>query len=118
MRRLVLIALTALAACNQQPTENQQAHGEAIYCAIGGDQKFTPICRLEREQMDKAKVFIIRHPSGEFHRLQVSEDGQQVLAADGADGTKSALKGDRYEVILGDNRYVIPVATPANVPAQ
>ena len=118
MRSLVLIPLVLLAACNKPAKEDQEARGEPIYCSIAGDKQFKPICTVEREQMDATKVFIIRHPSGEFHRLEVSADGQNVVAADGADGTKSALKGDRYEVILGENRYVIPVRTPSNVPAK
>ena len=41
-------------------------------------------------------------------------DGQNLLAADGADQTQSALKGDRFEVILGPDRYVIPAKADAS----
>lgn len=59
-------------------------------------------------------MFVVRHPDGAFHRFQLSPDGQKLLTTDGAQQTQSALKGDRFEVILGDNRYVIPANPPAH----
>jgi hypothetical protein len=66
-----------------------------------------------RATVEGAAVLVVRHPDGGFRRFEVSQDGQNLLAADGAEVTQSALKADRWEVILGDNRYVIPVKADA-----
>lgn len=58
----------------------------------------------------------MRHPDGKFRRLVASADSQNLLAADGADQSQSALKGDRWEVILDDDRYVVPVKADAPKP--
>ena len=117
MRRggLAAVLALALAACGQSESAKAPA-GEAIQCSLGGARDFKPNCQLERSVIDGAQVFIVRHPDGAFRRMQVSADGQNLLAADGADETQSALKGDRYEVILGPDRYVIPAQ--ASVPAK
>ena len=108
MRRgAALLAVLALAACGQGDGAEPPA-GEAILCSLGGAKDFKPHCQLERSVIEGAQVLIVRHPDGAFRRMQVSPDGQNLLAADGADETQSALKGDRYEVILGPDRYVIP----------
>ncbi|MDE2435413.1 MAG: hypothetical protein KGM49_04040 [Sphingomonadales bacterium] len=104
--------MSFLAACSAPQTDAQD-DGEPVYCSFAGRAEFKPDCRLERAVVDGAQVLIIRHPDGEFHRLQVNADGQHLEAVDGADHTQSALKGDRYEVILGGDRYVIPVKADA-----
>ena len=102
-----LFCLTLLlAACSSQPPA--VAAGETIACALSGSQQFKPDCTAERSMADGAQVIVVRLPDGGFHRLEVSKDGQNLNAADGADQSQSALKGDRYEVILGQNRFVIP----------
>lgn len=113
MRRgaAILLAL-AVSACGQGDGAEPPA-GEAIQCSLGGAKDFKPHCQLERSVIEGAQVFIVRHPDGAFRRMQVSPDGQNLLAADGADETQSALKGDRYEVILGPDRYVIPAKADA-----
>ena len=55
-----------------------------------------------------AQVIVVRLPDGGFHRFEVSKDGQNLEAADGADQSQSALKGDRFEVILEQDRFVFP----------
>lgn len=117
--RAALLApgLALLAACSGGEQAEQEAklgpEPEKIWCALGGASEFKQDCTVERGKDGDAATFVIRHPDGGFHRLEASKDGQQLLAADGADGTQSARKQDRYEVILGDNRYVIPVHAPA-----
>ena len=96
-----------LAACSKGGVA-KVAEGETIACALGGTQQFKPDCTVERSTADGAQVIVVRLPEGGFHRFEVSKDGQQLLAADGADQTKSALKGDRFEVILRQDRFVIP----------
>jgi len=105
--RSALLALLALAACSKGG-EAQVAEGESIACALGGTQQFKPDCTVERSSADGVQLIVVRLPGGAFHRFEVSKDGQQLLAADGADQSQSALKGDRFEVILGPDRFVIP----------
>ena len=110
MHKVVWFLLPLLAGCAQS---SEEVPGEAITCALAGSHEFRPDCRLERTEIDGKAVFVVRHPDGAFRRLEVSADGQNLLAADGAFESQSALKGDRYEVILGDDRYVIPVKANA-----
>ncbi len=107
------LGLLVLASCGQAAPEEPT---ERIACAVGGTVEFTEDCGLERTMVEGAQVLIVRHPDGGFRRLEVSTDGKALGAADGAEVTQSALKGDRWEVILGDHRYVIPVK--ANAPQQ
>ncbi len=110
---ILLIAALAVSACGQGESADGPV-GEAILCSLGGAKDFKPHCQLERSVIDGAQVFIVRHPDGAFRRMQVSADGQNLLAADGADETQSALKEGRYEVILGPDRYVIPAEANAS----
>ena len=102
--------LLLLASCSQARTEEPK---ERIACAVAGAAEFTEDGGLERASVEGAQVLIIRHPDGGFRRLEVSKDGQSLLAADGAQAAQSALKSERWEVILEDNRYVIPVKADA-----
>ena len=102
------LGLTLLLAACSKGGDAQLAQGETIACALGGTQQFKPDCTIERSTADGAQVIVVRLPEGGFHRFEVSKDGQQLLAADGADPSQSALKGDRFEVILGQDRFVIP----------
>ena len=113
---LGLVMALSLAACRQQTAVEED--GEPIMCALAGAKAFKAECRLERTVADGKPTFVIRHPDGAFHRLVVSPDGQNLLAADGADVTQSARKQDRYEVILGQDRYVVPVRAPADARGQ
>lgn len=112
--RLALAGVMLLAACSGPAPE--ELKGEAIACGLGGATELAQQCRLERTVVESVQTFVVRHPDGSFRRLVASADGQHLEAADGADASQSALKGDRYEVILGDSRYVIPVK--ANEPAR
>lgn len=118
MRRLLASGVLLLSACSGGDGGEPLPEGEPVFCALAGSQQFTDQCRVERSTVDAAKIIVVRHPDGGFRRLEVSADGQNLLAADGADQSQSALKGDRYEVILGDDRYVIPANPPAVGDAQ
>ena len=106
--RWAVFALLALAACSKGGTAPAE-QGESIACALGGSLQFKPDCTVERE----GNSIVVRLPDGAFHRFTVSKDGQSLDAADGADKAQSARKGDRFEVILGQDRYVIPVSAGA-----
>lgn len=115
MRRAFgLVPVALLAACSQDIAPPAEVHDEPVFCALAGSQKFTDQCRAERTTVDGAQVIVVRHPDGAFRRLEVSKNGQNLLAADGADQSQSALKGDRFEVILGPDKYVIPAKAPSS----
>ncbi len=108
-----LAGLTLLLAACSKGGVAKNPEGETIACALAGSQQFKPDCTAERSMVDGAQVIVVRLPDGGFHRLEVSKDGQNLNAADGADQSQSALKGDRFEVILGQNRFVIPAKANA-----
>lgn len=120
-----LIPLALLSACND-PAEGEDSGSaatvaaaraaETVWCALDGSKDFTQNCTLERSSVDNRAAFVVRHPDGKFRRLVGSEDGQNLLSADGADQSQSARKQDRWEVILGDDRYVVPVKADAPKP--
>jgi hypothetical protein len=111
---LALLPLALLSACaDPAPGEGGQLASEQVWCAVDGAKGFTQDCSLERGSEAGSGTFVVRHPGGKFRRLIASPDGQNLLAADGADQSQSARKGDRWEVILGDDRYVIPVKANA-----
>ena len=105
--RAAIAAVLLLAACSKDGVA-KPAEGETIACALAGSLQFKPDCTIERSAGEGAQVIVVRLPDGAFHRFEVSKDGQQLLAADGADHSQSALKGERFEVILGPDRFVIP----------
>jgi hypothetical protein len=113
MRISSAFVLLLLAGCTPGSGSAPEQAQEHIACAVGGAVEFTEDCGLERASVEGAQVLVVRHPDGGFRRLEVSQDGQSLLAADGAEVTQSARKDDRWEVILGEHRYVIPVKADA-----
>ncbi|MEY4237738.1 MAG: hypothetical protein RL339_339 [Pseudomonadota bacterium] len=114
---LALVPLVVLSACaDPAPGEGGVVASEQVWCALGGARDFTQDCTLERSTEEGRPAFVVHHPDGKFRRLLASADGQSLLAADGADQSQSALKQDRWEVILGDDRYVVPVKADARRP--
>ncbi|MFM5916193.1 MAG: hypothetical protein ACKOOL_01530 [Novosphingobium sp.] len=109
--RVAVIVVLFLAACSNGGTAPAE-QGESIACALGGSLQFKPDCTVERQ----GSRIVVRLPDGAFHRFTLSKDGQSLDAADGADIAQSARKGDRFEVILGQDRYVIPVGAGAAKP--
>lgn len=110
MRLAAAVAFAALGGCSA--LGGAEESGEAISCALGGAQEFSTDCRLERVAVEGAEVLVVRHSDGSFRRLEVSADAQSLNAADGAALSQSARKGETWEVILDENRYVIPVKGP------
>jgi len=52
---------------------------------------------------------VVRHPDGGFRRFEVSADGESWHTADGAEPGRSTRQGDYHAVIVGADRYLIPV---------
>lgn len=124
--RLAALPLAVLTGCSDPAPQQQAApaaaaqRSEQIWCAVGGGSTFKQDCTLERGTENGQAAFVIRHGDGKFRRLLASADGQNLLAADGADQSRSARKsgaeGERWEVILGDDRYIVPVRPDAPRP--
>lgn len=113
----VILPLALLSACKDPaPGEGGVAKSDNIWCAPAGASEFKQDCALERGTEEGLETFVVRHPDGKFRRLIASEDGQNLFSADGAEQSQSARKGDRWEVILGDDRYVVPVKADAPRP--
>lgn len=128
-RILALSALALLVGCGEQTADTPAAPAaaaapaptsEKIWCAAGGSSEFKQDCTVERSTENGRAAVVIRHGDGKFRRLLASEDGQNLLAADGAEQSQSARKtapeGERWEVILGDDRYIVPVKADAPRP--
>jgi hypothetical protein len=125
MKRSAFLLLPALllGGCGDAgtlPGGTDDPASEKIWCALDGAKGFAQDCALERSTSEGQPAFVVRHPDGKFRRLIASADGQNLLAADGADDSQSARKGDakdeRWEVILGEDRYVVPVRADAPQP--
>lgn len=116
---LPLLILPLLAACGEAapPEENGQprppgkpdAAAERVACAIAGAAEFSPVCTIDRVDSPDGPVLVLRGPGGGFRRLLVTEDGRGVVAADGAlPADVKVLEGNRIEVAIGGDRYLLP----------
>ena len=124
-RPLCLVLVLTLAGCGKggeqaqasAPTDSEIAR-DVVSCALGGSAQFRDDCTAERSESEGESHIVVHHPDGGFRRLVVAKDGLTLESADGAEATRSARKGDRFEVILGQDRYVIAVAGPDRAPAR
>ncbi|HMJ93485.1 MAG TPA: hypothetical protein VK472_05250 [Allosphingosinicella sp.] len=116
MRARLLLGLMLLpGACGDPDSARKQALADAaaeagkVDCATEGATGFAPVCTVERTSSAEALVLTIRSPSGSFRRLLVTRDGRGVVAADGADPANvSIAAGDRIEVAIAGDRYLLP----------
>lgn len=120
-----LAGALALAGCSGGQGDEQTAAantpsapqnpGLAIDCALSGASDFTRDCTVEQSASDGGAILTVRHPDGGFRRLQVTQDGRGVAAADGSVSAQVRVAGDhQIEVQLGNDRYRLPatVGTP------
>jgi hypothetical protein len=91
-----------------------------IACALGGAEKFTRDCSIERAQQDGKLTLVVRHPDGGFRRFEVLTDGRGVAVADGSEQAETALVGPDLEVVVGTDAYRFPATrkpvTQGNAP--
>lgn len=81
-------------------------------CAIGRGARWGRECRIEQA----GDMLTLRHPDGGFRRFRIVDDGKGVQPADGAEGARIAVVGDRsIEIGVGEDRYRLPatIAAPA-----
>ena len=122
MRTLfAFVALLGLAACGdpgRATDESLDASAEAnsrVSCAVEGESDFEDVCTVERSSGEDGLVLTLRHPSGGFRRLLVTQDGRGVIAADGADpAVVSVIDKDRIEVTIAGDQYRLPATIKAD----
>jgi hypothetical protein len=102
-----------LGACSAGEGGEALPEGEPVFCALAGSQQFKDQCRVERSTVEGAKVIVVRHPDGGFRRLEVSQGRAEPAGRRWRGSEPVGAEGRRYEVILGDDRYVIPANPPA-----
>ncbi|MCR2833677.1 hypothetical protein [Parerythrobacter lacustris] len=106
-------AALALAGCSgEAPVQPQAEEGaKPIDCALGEGSDFGAYCFVENGEVEGQEVLTIRHPDGGFRRFTVNPDGSGLSVADGADAARNALieNGERLEVVVGEDRYRLPV---------
>jgi hypothetical protein len=108
--------LLALASCSGADTVPEKAEpapdrkGDAgIACALAGAKVFEQVCAVEQDKSGEALILTLLHPDGGFRRLEVTGDGQGVVAADGAEGAIVSLAGTNLiEVSIAADRYRLP----------
>lgn len=85
------------------------AESGMIYCAVDGASGFRPDCQIERTQGNEGVILTMRHPSGGFRRLLVTNDGRGLIAADGAEPAVVTPVSEReIEVAIAFDRYRLP----------
>ena len=102
------------AAAQNSPAAEQKP-GLVIDCALAGASALARACTVEQSGAGDAVILTVRHPDGGFRRLQVTQDGHGVAAADGAQPASVTIAGDRQiEVAVDGDRYRLPatVGTP------
>lgn len=103
--------LFLVAACSNGAAEAPKvAEGaEHIACALGPGTGFSPSCAIERSRdADGTHRMIVRHPDGGFRRFEVGMDNF-LATSDGADAATVKLDGETAEVVVGGDRYRIPL---------
>ncbi|MEJ7926559.1 hypothetical protein WG908_07295 [Sphingobium sp. AN641] len=116
-----LLACLMLPACdgggaadapvNAVVTATKPADDGRAECAIGRGGQWVRNCRIEQD----GDMLTLRHADGGFRRFRIVDDGRGVQPADGAEGARIAVVGDRsIEISVGDDRYRLPATMAAS----
>lgn len=110
-RPYLLLVPFILAACSSPSEPPPEAKGdENIACAIGGSAELRQVCSAEWLVKDGRQSLIVRHPDGAFRRFDLRPDGSGLAAADGAEPAQSVLRDGKFDVTVGADRYLVPLA--------
>jgi hypothetical protein len=114
-RRLggLTLALVSLAGCGEQPASDPFPDSgtppDRIECRIGAHAAFDRVCTVERLETPEGLILTVRHPDGGFRRLRVTNDGQGVVSADGAEAARVTITADtQIEVAIAGDAYRLP----------
>jgi hypothetical protein len=88
---------------------------EEIACALGGEEKISSACRVERALAGGTLYLIVRQPDGAFRRFEVLRGGRGLFVADGAEPAAISMTGEDLEVAVGLDRYRFPAKQMGNV---
>jgi hypothetical protein len=115
-----MAAALLLAACSKGVGGTAANGGESaksedrIACALAGAREFVQDCTIEPAHADGPPIVVIRHPDGGFRRFTVLPNGGGLVAADGAQEPKLRRDDATIEIVLGDDRYRIPIMVMGN----
>jgi hypothetical protein len=105
-----ILPALALASCGGgNVTADQAAKGAVIECALAGSGDFQPQCGIEREE--GTKNLVITHPDGGFRRLKLTQGGEGLIAADGAEPARvTRPEKGHIDVQIATDRYRLPTS--------
>src|SRR5687768_1795828 len=105
--RIFSAGLLLLAGCTEDAGGAPPADDDSrIECALAGASRFSRDCWLERDGWE----YVVRHPDGGFRRLEwfAIRGGRVLDTSDGAERVRMEVRGDDWEVVVGNDRYLIP----------
>ncbi len=110
------LLLLALAACSQGESEAAAAGqgDELIECAVNGAPAFVRECAAERVEDGERVMLVVRHPDGGFRRFEVTDNGEGLATADGADTATILRSADGLDVAVGSDRYRFPATVESD----
>ncbi|MDB5684847.1 MAG: hypothetical protein JWM75_2545, partial [Sphingomonas bacterium] len=75
----------------------------------GADAAFDRVCTVDRLETPEGLILTLRHLAGGFRRLRVTNDGQGVVPADGAEAARVTITADtQIEVAIAGDAYRLP----------
>jgi hypothetical protein len=123
-RIIALAGMALLAACGQGASDEATSRSPVsamrdwvegvtderprILCAIGAGVALAPDCRLEAQADGEGRFWLLSRPDGGFRRLRQGKDGR-LSVADGAIEARIARSGEMLGVIVGEERYAVPL---------
>ncbi len=104
--------LLLIAGCGGAPEEvAQRDEAPKIACALQGVAEFSETCALSQSSTARGTILTLSAPDGGFRRLLVTNDGQGVIAADGAEpAVITPFSAGAIEVSIGGDRYRLPAS--------
>ncbi len=107
---MLLGVLVVAGACSAPGSV--EAAPETVPCAPVGSASLDQSCGLVRERTQRGVLLTLTAPDGGFRRLLVTNDGRGVVPADGAEPVTVTLRdGDRAEIAIAGERYLLPART-------
>jgi hypothetical protein len=123
-RIIALVGMALLAACGKGASDEATPRSPVsavrewfedvndsrprILCAIGAGAALAPDCHLEAQADGEGRFWLLSRPDGGFRRLRQGKDGH-LSAADGAIEARIARSGQVLGVIVGEERYAVPL---------
>lgn len=81
-----------------------------VKCAVGAGAALAPDCRLNILEVGGQRIYVVSLPDGGFRQIVAAPDGALSLVA-GAEPSRTSHNGRYTELIVGEERYVLPLDT-------